>query len=122
MHGIDREQRYGGIDPGKGVDNDFASVVLISLDGNQDELPLVTANWYPPLGEKVDTFTIVHKAISGDLRWLVPQNEHYGKQGVWLIYADFLEFFPPDNWPKEPEYDGGILAYLRIACVGRAVD
>ena len=26
--GVEREQRYGGVDPGKGVDNDFAAVVV----------------------------------------------------------------------------------------------
>ena len=28
LHGLERVERYGGVDPGKGVDNDFAAVLI----------------------------------------------------------------------------------------------
>jgi hypothetical protein len=44
IHGAEREDRYGGVDPGAGKDNDFAAV-LIRVPGV--ESPLVAAAWYP---------------------------------------------------------------------------
>ncbi len=113
-HGVEREQRYGGIDPGKGIDNDFAAVVVRPLDANANEPPLITADWHPSNGELVDKHSVVHSALSGDLQWSIPESKNRGELGIWLIYADFLNFQPPESWPTEPEYDGGILAYFDV--------
>ena len=95
-HGIERQQRYGGVDPEKGIDNDFAAVVVKSLDvDDQNEVELVTAEWHPPRGGFVDRRSIVHRAISDDLQWSIPESRQSGELGVWLIYADFLNFSPP---------------------------
>ena len=32
LHGTERVERYGGVDPGKGVDNDFAAVLMRKYD------------------------------------------------------------------------------------------
>lgn len=113
-HGIERQQRYGGVDPGKGIDNDFAAIVIRSLDSGQNDVALITAEWHPPQGDFVDRRSVVHRALSDDLQWQIPDSKLSGELGVWLIYADFLEFSPPDSWPSEPEFDGGILSYFSI--------
>ena len=115
-HGIEREQRYGGIDPGKGVDNDFAAVVLkpIGSEASPSDPELITARWHPPTGSPVDKRTIIHHALSHDLSWPIHQGHNDGEIGVWLIYADFLESKPPRSWPDEAEFNGGILAYFSV--------
>ena len=119
-NGVERQQRYGGVDPKKGVDNDFAAIVVrpLSVDNATHPFPLITAEWHPPAGDAVDKRTIVHDAISDDLRWDIPASEALDRSegvfGVWLIYADFLGYDPPRSWPNEPEYDGGILAYFEV--------
>ena len=116
-YGIEREQRYGGVDPGKGVDNDFAAVVVKPVGSAEIEPDLITAEWYGPAGGSVDKRSIVHQAISDDLQWAIPVDvgsQQSGVLGVWLIYADFLESSAPDSWPDTPEFNGGTLAYFAI--------
>ena len=113
-NGIEREQRYGGVDPGKGVDNDFAAIVVKSSGASLDIAELVTAEWHPPQGDFVDKRSVVHRAISDDLVWSIPDSSDNGTLNIWLIYADFLDYSPPSAWPSEPEFDGGILSYFSL--------
>ena len=111
--GIEREQRYGGVDPGKGVDNDFAAVVVRPLGALADDAE-VTAKWFGPPTGTVDKRTIVHRAFSQDLQWNIPAESNSGVLGVWLIYADFLESPVPEGWPAGREFNGGALAFFSI--------
>ncbi len=119
VHGKEREERYGGVDPAKHVDNDFAAVLIRKFDviGKTESLetkdaPLVAAEWYPLNTPDADKQTIVH-AVQSDEFTL-----HFARAGaspqtlarIWLIYADFMEAKPPATWPKTPEFAGGILA------------
>lgn len=130
-HGEERVERYGGIDPGKGVDNDFAAVLVRSLKserrngasigesivGVQGERPLVSAEWYSVDGADSDGKTVAHVARSDTFEFhLLPHGagDPSGVFGVWLIYADFLEADTPRGWPVEKEYAGGILAYFEV--------
>lgn len=123
IHGQERFERYGGIDPGKGVDNDFAAVLIRKYDfSGQAEAevtkssPLVAAEWYPDGQTKTDKTSVVNKVRSDEFTL------HLGKPGaptdgqarVWLIFADFLGAKPPASWPKKPEYAGGILAFFEV--------
>ena len=113
-YGVEREQRYGGVDPGKGVDNDFAAVVVKPIGSAKPASELITAEWFGPATGKVDKRSIVHKAFSDDLQWMIPAGSDSGVVGVWLIYADFLESSAPDSWPETREFNGGALAYFSI--------
>jgi hypothetical protein len=126
-HGEERVERYGGIDPGKGVDNDFAAVLIRPLEYEsrgtekqgpaQPARPLVSAEWYAVDAESLDGRSVVHVARSDDFRVRVlPNGEQAasGKLGVWLIYADFLDASMPRNWPSKGEWAGGILAYFEV--------
>ena len=112
-HGIERQERYGGVDPGKDVDNDFAAVVLKPIDVQSDEeLPVeVSVEWHGPRSAPVNKRSIVHRALSDDLQVAVGSRSKFA---VWIIYADFLESAAPRGWPDEQEFDGGILAYFTI--------
>ena len=123
VHGKNRIERYGGVDPGKGVDNDFAAVLIRAYDATGEvekpttnPAPLVSAEWYPVGPKDVDRQTIVHAARSDE--FILPFNSSHGiQQGrfkVWLIYADFMGAPTPSTWPKEMEWRGGILAYFEI--------
>ncbi len=115
-HGVEREQRYGGVDPGKRIDNDFAAVVIKSAGTgtNDGQFTSIGGNWHSPPVGWIDKRTVIHHALSEDLQRTVPDSQMRGELGVWLIYADFLDFSPPRSWPDEPEYDGGILAFFSI--------
>jgi len=123
LHGRERVDRYGGVDPGKGVDNDFAAVLIREYDdpgetesqGTQ-KAPLVSAEWHSVGVVKVDRQTVVHTAQSDQftLHLGMPGEGSSGKARIWLIYADFLGAPPPTGWPKEPEYAGGILAFFQL--------
>ncbi len=74
LHGIERLERYGGVDPDKGVDNDFAAVLLrkFSADGKTEsaetkQMPLASAERHP-VGVRGETNreTIVHAARSDE--------------------------------------------------------
>lgn len=123
-HGIERIERYGGVDPGKLVDNDFAAVLIRKYDksGHSEQIdsqtsPMVSAKWLSDRQEKTDIHSIVHVARSETFRIHIGSNEKHttGKLKLWLIYADFLNTRPPDTWPEEGEWAGGILAYCEIA-------
>lgn len=123
LPGKERVERYGGVDPGKGVDNDFAAVLIRSYDTEGNEVegtrarPIVSAEWHPgDVRGAVDGHSVVHVARSDELR--IPLGDgrpgSAGKLAVWLIYADFMGFDPPSSWPKEPEYAGGALAWFEV--------
>ncbi len=123
VHGKDRVERYGGIDPGKGVDNDFAAVLIRACDATgeaekatDDPAPLVSAQWYPVGVKDIDRQTIVHTARSDDFILSFDNSDGtlHGRFAVWLIYADFMGAPSPRTWPEELEWAGGILAYFEI--------
>ena len=122
VHGKNRVERYGGIDPGKGVDNDFAAVLIRAYDPSGTEesastrnTPLVSAEWYPVGVERVDGRSIVHSARSDTFTLTAAGGEpRQGRFAVWLIYADFMGSPAPLTWPKKLEWAGGILAYFEI--------
>lgn len=122
-HGLERIERYGGIDPGKRVDNDFAAVLIRSFDvdgATEHEStvhsPLVSAEWQGNVAGKSDIHTVVHVARSDTFVVSVGADAEYraGVLKVWLIYADFLGSRPPSSWPKDREWAGGILSYCEI--------
>jgi hypothetical protein len=120
--GEERVERYGGVDPGKDVDNDFAAVLVRRFDAagaesaDTREAPLVSAEWYPVDVERGDAKRIVHAARSDE--FIVHLGDRSGssrgKLKVWLIYADFLGHLVPRSWPQTPEYAGGILSYFEL--------
>jgi len=121
LHGKERVERYGGVDPGKGVDNDFAAVLIRKYDSSglieseeTKQAPLVSAEWHAVGVATADRQSVVHTAQSDEftLHLGMPGEVRSGRAGIWLIYADFLGAKPPAAWPKEPEYAGGILAFF----------
>jgi hypothetical protein len=117
-------ERYGGVDPGKGVDNDFAAVLIRKYDESgtrEDEVtqrgPLVAAEWYPVgVSGPVDRQTVVHTARSDEFTLHLggTEGKARGKAAVWLIYGDFMGAKLPEAWPKALEFAGGILAYFEV--------
>ena len=111
------------MDPGKGVDNDFAAVLIRKYDpaGTQERedtrrAPLVSAEWYPVGASRADKQTVVHAAQSDEFT-LHPGgtgDARSGWAGVWLIYADFMGAKLPEGWLTDPEWAGGILAYFEV--------
>lgn len=126
-HGTERIERYGGIDPSKGLDNDFAAVLIRPLglaepgagqtDSKDQTAQMVSAEWYPADSAGGNKRSIVHVARSDDFEFIVGPAAGHSQSGefaVWLIYADFLEASFPHNWPQNQEYAGGILAYFEV--------
>jgi hypothetical protein len=122
-HGLERIERYGGVDPGKRVDNDFAAVLIRSFDvSGKHEIPssaaspLVSADWQGDSKGPTDIHSLVHVARSDSFEVHVGADDEdsSGLVKVWLIYADFLGSRAPDTWPKEREWAGGILSYCEI--------
>lgn len=124
-HGQEREERYGGVDPGKGVDNDFAAVLIRplireasgewSFAPDDSPAPLVSAEWYPLSAPRKHKQSIVHGARSDVFEVRLSQDVPVSQRlGVWLIYADFLDASLPATWPRQGEYAGGILAYFEV--------
>ncbi|MEZ6035776.1 MAG: hypothetical protein R3C17_21975 [Planctomycetaceae bacterium] len=122
-HGEERVERYGGIDPGKLVDNDFAAVLVRKFDADgkiesQDTVstPLVSAEWLGTGEPDTDIHSLVHIAKSDTFVVHIGGSDEHanGRLKLWLIYADFLGSRPPSSWPKEREWAGGILAYCEI--------
>ena len=106
-YGEERVQRYGGVDPKKFVDNDFAPVVV-----RYESDTLLSAEWH---GSSVDTNrrSVVHTARSDIFSVELELAELEGaskKLVVDLVFADFMDWKPPAGWPTEPEMAGGILA------------
>lgn len=122
LPGRERVERYGGMDPGKHVDNDFAAVLIREFDNQGIEsattqsMPLVSAEWHPGDRHSSDRTSVVHTAVSDEFTL------HLGRSGrndrgqcrIWLIYADFLGSRAPRTWPKSREYAGGVLAYFEL--------
>jgi len=123
LPGRERVERYGGMDPAKQVDNDFAAVLIRKFDAQgrhesaqTQAAPLVSAEWHAAGTFPAERESLVHTARS-DVFVLHLGGEGQSAAGrikVWLIYADFLGSRPPRNWPKEREWAGGILAYFEI--------
>lgn len=121
--GLQRVERYGGWDVGHNVDNDFAAVLIRAYGADGAELaataerPLVSAEWYPdglaPDAEP-DRHTVVHIARSDTFTIPTVQAQR-GALKIWLIYADFFGSPAPRGWPKEREFDGGILKFFTLA-------
>jgi hypothetical protein len=129
LPGRERIERYGGVDPGKGVDNDFAAVLIRKYDArgqNENEetmkAPMVSAEWYPVGVTASDKQTIVHTAQSDEFTLHVgrPGAERRGQAGIWLIYADFMGAQSPASWPKAPEFAGGILVFFQADWASKA--
>lgn len=123
LPGQERVERYGGMDPGKHVDNDFAAVLIRKFDAQgkteapeTKDSPLVSAEWHAVGRNAANRYAVVHAAKSDAfVLHLGGQNKSAcGRLKVWLIYADFLGFRPPNRWPKTREWAGGILAYFEI--------
>lgn len=123
-HGQERIERYGGVDPGKLVDNDFAAVLIRSYDvGGKIETsatlnsPLVSAEWQGNVEGKNDIHTLVHVARSDSFKVQLGTTDESksGMLKLWIIYADFLGSRPSTKWPRESEWAGGILTYCEIA-------
>ncbi len=121
--GLERIERYGGVDPGKHVDNDFAAILIRKYDASgkieateTKDSPLVSAEWQADGLTKTDLHTVVHVAKSDSFIVHLGGNNQpeRGKIKLWLIYADFLGARPPRTWPQEREWAGGILAYIEI--------
>ena len=121
-NGKERVERYGGVDPSKHVDNDFAAILIrkFTADGTVESLetkdePLVSAEWLP-LNEKPTTIhSIVHQANSDTFQLHVGEKRgEEGKIKLWLIYADFLGAKPPATWSQEREWAGGVLSYCEL--------
>lgn len=121
--GVERIERYGGVDPGKNVDNDFAAVLIRRSDTNEGDrfrsaadLPFVSAEWHANGHQDTHLHSLVHVAKSDTFVVDVGRNAERtaGTLRLWLIYADFLSSRPPASWPKEPEWAGGILTYCEI--------
>lgn len=110
-HGVERLERYGGVDPGKGVDNDFAAVVVRV----EDEPALASAEWYGG-SKRAGNTSIVHVANSDTFSIKVERMKQIVGHGqevslvIDLIFADFMDWVAPEEWPSEPEFNGGILA------------
>jgi hypothetical protein len=130
-HGEERVERCGGVDPAKDVDNDFAAVLIrpLALQESEDESaafyqqrPRVSAEWYSADRQDEEAHsangrTIVHAARSERFTIRFPTanlESQTGRLGVWLVYADFLGYRVPTNWPEEKEFEGGILTYLEV--------
>ncbi len=124
LHGREREDRYGGVDPVKGVDNDFAAVLIRKFDATGKvespdtmQAPLVAAEWYPVDAVDVDKQSIV-QVVQSDEFTLHLERLEGGRQGlttIWLIYADFMGAPMPRSWPTAAEYAGGILACFELS-------
>ena len=109
-HGEERTERYGGTDPSRGVDNDYAGLLIRAYDATgmefatTTELPLVSAEWHPVPMRDMKSTTIVHRARSDTMK--VELHAPAGRLDVWLIYADFLGTSASSRWPREPEDAG----------------
>ena len=115
-YGEQRQQRYGGVDPGKNVDNDFAAVLVRKDSVNKDfadRETFIRAGWNAPPGKPTNKRSIVHRAISDDVR-IGLEDETSGSMHVWIIYADFMDAPLPAKWPSTKEMEGGILSYFQI--------
>jgi len=127
-HGEERMERYGGVDPKKGIDNDFAAVLVRpiahELSGTEEQepeqlvRPLVSAEWHSVDAGEINRRSVVHIARSDSfVVRLLPSSRQSvsGRLGVWLIYADFLGEVTPKSWPPNDEWNGGILAYFEVS-------
>jgi hypothetical protein len=124
LHGRDRQERYGGWDPGKDVDNDFGAVLIRKFNAagttehpdTRDAGPLVSANWHTADVKNAGRGTVAHTARSDEftVHLLKKKPPHEGRIKLWFVYADFMGTPAPKGWPKDLEHRGGALAFFRI--------
>jgi hypothetical protein len=123
LHGADREERYGGWDPGKDVDNDFGAVLIRRYDAAGGEehpdtkgRPLVSAAWHEVGAENADKLTVCHTVKSDDFTVHLTGGEqsNQGRVKVWFVYGDFMGHRVPKGWPDALEFDGGAVAFFRV--------
>lgn len=123
LPGRQRIERYGGTDPNKHVDNDFAAVLIRKYDARGDvessetkDSPLVSAEWHADGLTNSGLYTVAHVARSDTFLLHLGGDDGpaRGQFKMWLIYADFLGSRPPRTWPAEREWAGGILAYFEV--------
>lgn len=124
LHGRDRDQRYGGWDPGHKVDNDFGAVLIRKYDAagvsehadTKDAGPLVSANWHTPGVKNAGKHTVVHLVKSDDFTVQLADKAGpaEGVLKVWFVYGDFMGAPVPKSWPRQKEYDGGTIAFFRV--------
>ena len=123
LHGVDREERYGGWDPGKRVDNDFGAVLIRRYDASGQEenpdtasQPLVSADWHAVGVEDASKRTVVHRAKSDVFIVHLVEGEppYEGHLKIWFVYADFMGHRMPEAWPKELEFAGGAIAFFHV--------
>jgi len=124
LHGTDRQERYGGWDPGHHVDNDFGGVLIRKYDitGRREHPdtkstgPLVSGNWYPVGVKNAARDTVVHVTVSDEF------TVHLGGKGaptsgrlkVWFIYGDLMRQRVPATWPRQRECNGATIAFFHI--------
>ena len=123
LHGVDREERYGGWDPGKRVDNDFGAVLIRKYDAAGEEehpdaagRPLVSADWHAVGVASAGKRTVAHRAESDVFTIHLVEGEppYQGQIKVWFVYGDFMGHRMPESWPKEPEFNGGSIAFFHV--------
>jgi hypothetical protein len=123
LHGVDREERYGGWDPGKDVDNDFGAVLVRKYDAAGGEehpdtkgRPLVSAAWHEVGAADAGKLTVCHTVKSDDFTIHLTGGKppHRGGLKVWFVYGDFMGHRVPKGWPDAPEFDGGAVAFFRV--------
>jgi len=73
LPGKERVERYGGVDPGKHVDNDFAAVLIRKYgargaveSADTKDNPLVSAEWHAVGVADADAHSLVHGAKSDE--------------------------------------------------------
>ncbi len=124
LHGIDREERYGGWDPGHNVDNDFAGVLIRKYDARgerehsdtKDAGPLVSANWHEVGVKDADRDTVVHVTASDRFTVHLARKDPpaSGRLKIWFIYGDLMRQRPPATWPTKRECNGATIALFHI--------
>jgi len=123
LHGEDREERYGGWDPGKRVDNDFGAILIRKYDAAGEKehsdtasRPLVSADWHAVGVEDATKQTVVHRAESDIFTVHLADGDppYEGRLKIWFVYADFMGHRMPEAWPKELEFAGGTIAFFGV--------
>lgn len=124
LHGMDREDRYGGWDRGHSADNDFGGVLIRKCDprgrrehsDTKDAGPLVSAGWHEVGVTDADKDTVVHLAASDSFTVHLARKDPPagGRLKLWFIYGDLMRQRPPATWPTKRECNGATIAFFHI--------